>query len=274
VITAENLKFLQQHVYSGSGIVLDETKRYLLEARLGPIAARENLSSLNHLCQVLLQSRHTPLHEEVVEVMTTNETLFFRDTVPFEILRNRVLPELIAKRRAVRTLNVWSAASSTGQEIYSVAILLRELGLDEWTIRLLGTDLADKVLAKARSGRYLQLEVNRGVSPQVLSRYFEQDGGYWVIRPELRKMVRFERFDLRRSASSLGLFDIVLCRNVLIYFDSSTKRKVLSNIREVMRSDAYLLLGTAESAVDWPELFDRYAPGGPGWFQPSLVRKA
>ncbi len=255
-ISAENYAFLQDRIYRDSGIVLDQTKQYLIEARLMPIVREEKLGSLNNLCIRLRRTESTLLSRQVVEAMTTNETLFFRDAPVFDRLRDSVLPALVEKRKASRTLNIWSAAASSGQEAYSLAILLSEMGLGDWKIRIVGTDLNNQILEKARNGSYIQLEVNRGLPAKYLVKYFERTGLEWRVKPELRRMMEFRNFDLRQSMRGLGAFDLVLCRNVLIYFDVKTKKQILSDIRSVLNPGATLILGSAETTLG---LDDKYA---------------
>lgn len=256
-ISRENYVFLQQHVYRTSGIVLDEHKRYLLEARLLPIVRKENMRTINDLCALLRATGPGRVFQEVAEAMTTNETLFFRDSSPFKIMFECLLPPLIEERKKTRRLTLWSAAASSGQEAYSLAMLLMEAGLEEWKIDILGTDLSEKVLARAREASYTQIEVNRGLSAARLVKYFNRKGLEWQVKDELRNIVRFQTFDLRQSMRSLGPFDFVLCRNVLIYFDTETKKKILREIEGTLHTDGYLLLGAAETTMNLIDSFER-----------------
>ncbi len=246
-ITPENYQFLQREVYRDSGIVLDETKRYLIEMRLAPILEREQISTINDLCALLRATASSALRQTVVEAMTTNETYFFRDDPPFQALKKTVLPELIEKRRSVRKLSIWSAASSSGQEAYSIAMLLLEFGLTDWDIRILGTDLSRHMLKRARAGRYKQVEINRGLPPEYLAKYFRRVDAEYQINERVRNMTEFTRFDLRQSMAGLGPFDFVFCRNVLIYFDLETKKKILAELSKTLQPKGLLLLGCAES---------------------------
>jgi chemotaxis protein methyltransferase CheR len=254
-ITAENYAYLQNQVYKESGIVLDETKLYLLESRLMPIVQKNQLGGLNDLCALLKAVHGLPLRQQVVEAMTTNETLFFRDVTVFDALQKTVLPELIEIRKATRILNFWSAAASSGQEAYSLAMLLLETGLGAWKIRILGTDLNHQILERARTGRYLQIEVNRGLPAKHLVKYFYRVGLEWQIKDEVRRMVDFQPFDLRMSMRTMGPFDIIFCRNVLIYFDVETKKKILAELRGALYHKGLLLLGTAESTLNLDSQF-------------------
>lgn len=266
-ISKENYSFLQQYVYKSSGIVLDDSKQYLIEARLLPIVRVEKLRTINDLCTILRTTCPGTLARDVLDAMTTNETLFFRDAVPFKALRQTILPALIAERSASRRLSFWSAAASSGQEAHTLAMMLLEMGLADWKIDLLGTDISEKMVARARAGRYLQIEVNRGLPAQQLVKYFTRDGQEWQIKDEVRRMVSFERFDLRRSMRSFGPFDIVLCRNVLIYFDVPTKQQILNEIAGTLHTRGYLLLGAAETTMNITEAFDRCSIDGASFYQ-------
>lgn len=266
-ITSENYGFLQRWIHQETGIVLDEGKRYLVDARLTPLVRDEGLGSLNDLCQLLRATAAPHLNRKVAEAMTTNETLFFRDLAPFEALRQTIVPELIERNRATRTLRFWSAAASTGQEAYSLAMMLAEMGLEDWNIRIFGTDLSEQVLERAREARYLQIEVNRGLPARLLVKYFEREGLEWKVQERLRRMVRFERRDLREPMTSIGMFDVVLCRNVLIYFDVETKKRILKQLRSRIEPQGYLLLGAAETTFGLDDKFERRPINGAVFYQ-------
>jgi chemotaxis protein methyltransferase CheR len=238
---------MQQYIYERSGIVLDADKHYLLESRLLPILRQGQLETLDALCHHLRTERHSVLTRQVVDAMTTNETLFFRDPPMFDVLRARILPALLDRRKGRRRLRIWSAASSSGQEAYSLAMLLLEMRIDPRELEIFATDLSEKMLEKARDGRYVQFEVNRGLPASCLVRYFTREGLDWRIREHVRRMVRFERFDLRGNMASLGSFDLVLCRNVLIYFDQETREAIFDSIGKILHPGGVLLLGGAES---------------------------
>jgi chemotaxis protein methyltransferase CheR len=260
-ITDENFAFLQQQIYRDSGIVLEAGKQYLVEARLAPILREHGLGSINDLCALLRAVANDGLRRKVVEAMTTNETQFFREPAQYEALRTTVLAELLAQRRSPRPLSCWSAAASTGQEAYSLAMLAAEIGLGSWEMQILGTDLAESVLERARLARYTQLEVNRGLPAAYLVKFFTRQGLEWVLKDEIRSRVRFQRHDLRDSARHLGPFDLVFCRNVLIYFDTETKRRILRQVRDAMYPGGYLLLGAVETILDLEDLFERKRVG-------------
>ena len=266
-ISRENYGFLQQYVYRTSGIVLDDNKHYLLEARLAPIVRRENLKTINDLCALIRATTGGRVSQEVVEAMTTNETLFFRDAIPFKVLRNQLLPPLIAARSQSRKLSFWSAASSSGQEAYSLAMMLCEMGLQDWNIEIRGTDLNERMVERARLGSYVQIEVNRGLPATHLVKYFERHGLEWRVKDSLRRMVRFERFDLRQPMGLMGPFDFVLCRNVLIYFDVETKKKILAEMAKTIVRGGHLLLGAAETTMNLSDAFERDAFEGVSFYK-------
>jgi chemotaxis protein methyltransferase CheR len=256
-LTDLNYRFLREHLYRESGIVLENGKHYLLESRLIPLVKRHSLLTLNDLCAVLQRNPRSHLHREVVEAMTTNETMFFRDSALWEDLKTNILPELVSYRKTARRLRFWSAASSSGQEAHSLAIALLEMGLAGWDIQILGTDLSQQMVEKACQGQYSQLEVNRGMPTQLLVKYFVRDGLHWRIKDEPRRFVRFQQFDLRQRHNALGPFDIVFCRNVLIYFDVPTKQKILKELRQTIFRGGYLVLGSAETTLNVDESFKR-----------------
>jgi chemotaxis protein methyltransferase CheR len=237
--------------------VLDDTKQYLFQSRLAPIVKQFSLGSINELCTLLHGAGDSDLGRQVVEAMTTNETYFFRDPAQYEAIRKLLLPRLIAERKDTKRLRFWSAASSTGQEAYSLAILLIEAGLQDWNIQILGTDFSSKVVERARSGVFQQIEVNRGLPVSLLIKHFRRSGLEWQIGDAIRRMAQFETIDLRKSMRALGPFDLVFCRNVLIYFDAATKQKIVKELHSTLSRGGWLLLGGAESAFALDELFER-----------------
>jgi chemotaxis protein methyltransferase CheR len=242
-----------------SGLVLPEGKGYLVDSRLMPIVRRRGLQDLDDLVAKLLTDKNG-LVKEVTDAMTTNESLFFRDMRPFDLFRNEILPEKLKSRATTRRLRIWCAACSTGQEPYSLAMILREeaVKLQGWTIDILGTDLSSEVIERAREGVYSQFEVQRGLPIQFLVKYFTQIGDTsWRINDTLRSMVKFREYNLLDNLASLGSFDIVFCRNVLIYFDAETKRQVLDSISRLLPPDGVLYLGGAETVIG---VNDRFKP--------------
>lgn len=261
-ILPDNYRFLQDYIYRESGIVIDADKHYLLEARLLPVAKKRQVSSINDLCQLLKATAGGgDLRQQVVEAMTTHETLFFRDLPQYDALRTTILPPLIEQRKATKRLSFWSAAASSGQESYSLAMMLLEMGLRDWRIEILGTDLSDTILDRARAGRFMQIEVNRGLPVSYLVKYFTRHSLEWELKEEVRKMVTFKRLDLRDNLRTLGPFDIVFCRNVLIYFDTDTKRQILQKIKDTIHHGGYLLLGGAETTLSLLDSLERVTVG-------------
>ena len=260
-IHSDNYRFLQEHVYSQAGIVLEHDKHYLFESRLAPIVRQLGLGSINDLCALLQATRDQGVGRQVVEAMTTNETYFFRDPAHYEAIRTVLLPRLKDERQDTKRLRFWSAAASTGQEAYSLAMLLLGCGLSDWSIQILGTDFSSQVLERARSGKYQQIEVNRGLPAACLVRHFRRAGVDWELSETVRRMVRFETIDLRQSMRALGPFDLVFCRNVMIYFDAETKRSILSEIHGTLFRGGWLLLGGAETAFGMEDKFERQTVG-------------
>ncbi len=263
-LTAEHYRFLQRHIQLASGIVLADDKHYLLEARLAPILRQRQISSLADLCFLLQRAGGDCLTQEVVDAIATNETFFFRDVQVWTALKQSVLPKLMERRRSRRSLNCWSAAASTGQEAYSLLMTLLDAGLQDWNLEILGTDISFRVIERARRGLYTQTEVNRGLPASCLVKYFTQAGHNWQIHDKLRSRLRFEQLDLRDSLRNLGPFDLVLCRNVLIYFSDETQTQILREISRRLSAGGYLVLGCAETVRIpqpglIPEIFERTA---------------
>lgn len=258
-LAAAEFDYVRKLVLDKSAIVLEPTKGYLVESRLTPLVRKAGCTSLSELVARLRENKDRGLHREVVEAMTTNETSFFRDRNPFDALRDLVLPELIKARAAERRLSIWSAASSTGQEAYSIAMLLREEfpALSGWNVRILGTDLSEEVLEKARAGRYGQVEMNRGLPSPLLLKYFSRDGLNWIISGDLRRMVEFQQMNLAIEWPALPRMDVVFLRNVLIYFNAETKKRILANVRSILRPGGRLFLGGAETTINLDDNYER-----------------
>jgi chemotaxis protein methyltransferase CheR len=249
-LSVANCDFLRQYIHQSSGVFLEGDKRYLLEARLTPVADRRGLASLDALCDSLRRSRDRDLRQEVVEAMTTHETFFFRDPIQYEVLRTTIIPLLLKKNISSRLIHCWSAAASSGQEAYSLALLWLSMGLTGWTLEILGTDLSEQILVRAREARFHQIEVDRGVSQGQMQRYFLCQGTDWQLAEEVRRMVTFAQLDLRQGVRGLGSFDVIFCRNVLIYFDVETKERVLQDIHSTLKPGGYLFLGNTESTLN------------------------
>ncbi len=261
-IRSENYRFLQEHVYAQAGIVLEDDKHYLFESRLGPIVRQLGLGTINDLCALIQATSETEVGRRVAEAMTTNETYFFRDPAQFEAIRTVLLPRLKESRRDTKKLRFWSAAASTGQEAYSLAMLLLAEALSDWDIQILGTDFSSQVLERARSGKYQQIEVNRGLPAALLVKYFRRSGMDWQLSDLVRWMAHFETIDLRKSMRALGPFDLVFCRNVMIYFDAGTRKEILKELHGTLFRGGWLLLGGAETAFGVEEWFERQIVGG------------
>ena len=250
-----DFEVLRQLLNRRSGLSLDAEKAYLAESRLQPLVQQLGLSGLGGLVKMLLSGGHADLEREVVEAMTTNETFFFRDRVPFDNFRKVIIPYLLQARRDVRQIRIWCAACSTGQEPYSLAMLLDEEAhrLAGWKIEILATDLSRSVVNTARQGVYSQFEIQRGLPITQLLRYFRQEGERWCINEHLRSRIRFEEFNLLSDYAPLGRFDVILCRNVLIYFDVPTKKVVLDRMAKILAPDGFFIMGAAETVIGLTE---------------------
>ncbi len=258
-LSSPSFDFIRAVLRERSGHYLDDDKAYLVETRLLPVARRHGLASIDDLVQRLRSRPNEKLLSELVEAMTINETFFFRDGHPFDALRQTVLPELIRLRSSARYLNIWSAACSSGQEAYSIAIMLCHdfPTLAGWNVRLIASDISTAMLERARRGRYSELEVARGLTPELRHRYFKHHKDGWHIRDELRRMVEFRPINLSGPWPELPPLDLILLRNVLIYFDVPTRQEILRKVRRVLQPDGYLLLGGAETTHN---LDDAFAP--------------
>ncbi len=266
-IDREGFEYVSTLVRNDAGLVLETGKEYLVEARLRPLAQEAGLTSVQAFIQQLRMPAGSGMRRRVIEAMTTNETSFFRDMHPFESLKKKILPVAIANRRDEKRLNIWSAACSTGQEPYTIAMIIKEHfpELATWSCRIIATDLSREVLAKAQSGRYSQLEVNRGMPVQYLSRYFVRDKLDWEIKKELRAMVEFIEMNLTRAWPPLPRVDIIFLRNVLIYFDVGVKRQIFEGMHRQLRNDGYLLLGNCETTLGIHDGFERLPDDKGGW---------
>jgi len=258
-LTPDVVSYVCTMVRERSAIELEASKSYLIEARLLPLAKQHGFASTNDFIHGVRVKRQPDLERRVVEAMTTNETSFFRDTHPFTALRTKILPGICASREASRSLNIWSAACSTGQELYSIAMLIRDHfpNLVTWNVRLVGTDLSEDVLNRAREAKFSQIEVNRGLPAQLLLKYFDRQGMTWQIKPDLRALATFTKLNLIERWPTLHQMDVVFLRNVLIYFSPDTKRDILRKVREVMAPQAILFLGAAETTMGLDASFER-----------------
>ncbi|MCB0325461.1 MAG: protein-glutamate O-methyltransferase CheR [Bdellovibrionales bacterium] len=263
-LSVEEFSFVSELVRAEAAIVLEQGKEYLVTSRLGPLAKREGFETLGALIATLRQNQFGPLREKVVDAMTTNETSFFRDITPFEVLKKTVLPDLIEKRRAEKKLALWCAASSSGQEPYSVAMLIKENfpELATWSLSFIATDYSKEMLAQAKNGVYNQAAVNRGLPAKYLVRYFEKHGTDWQVKQEIRSMIQYRELNLVKPFTGIGRVDIVFIRNVLIYFEPEIKRQIFGKVHGVLKSDGYLFLGGAETPLNLDDRFVRAAAGG------------
>ncbi len=258
MLRPEDFDFVARTLKERSGLVITRDKAYLLESRLMPLARKRGLKGLEDLVAAM-KNRDESMVRDVTEAMTTNESFFFRDAKPFDQFRDVVLPNMMQARATKRSFRIWSAACSSGQEAYSLAMVLKEQAakLAGWRIEIVGTDISMEMLEKAKAGLYSQFEVQRGLPIQMLVKYFKKKDESWQIDPSLRAMVQFRDYNLLHDLRGLGQFDIVFCRNVLIYFDQQTKTRVLENISKQMPDDGYLYLGGAETVLG---ISDRFRP--------------
>ena len=267
-ITIADFDYIRKLVYDRTGVFLSEEKMYLVESRLGMLAKEAGANSVSGLVAELKQikqKRFNPLYESTVEAMMTNETFFFRDVNPFEILKTSVVPKLLKQRQgdslrdsyAARTLNIWCAACSSGQEPYSIAMLLREYfpQLATNQVQIIGSDISTAMLKRANSGCYAQHEVVRGLPPAFLHKYFDQCGKEWLLKEEVRRAIEFRQINLTEPFGSIPKMDIIFMRNVLIYFDLQTKKSILAKVRRVLQPDGYLFLGGGETTVNLDPAF-------------------
>lgn len=261
-VTPEDFKIISKYILDISGIALDVGKEYLIETRLNPLINKLGVSSYSELVQKAKANFKKEIENEIIDAISTNETYFFRDKSPFELLQYKIFPDLIDKRSkkspsAKPIIRLWSAANSTGQEIYSIAMTLIEMGVtpDKYNIRLFGTDISDAAIAQASYGLYNKFEVARGLDERRLKRYFDIKDDRYKIKDEVRVMAQFKKMNLMVPFIGLGKFDIVLCRNVMIYFTTADRKRIYHNISKVLEPDGYLLIGSTESLVNETDLF-------------------
>jgi chemotaxis protein methyltransferase CheR len=275
-ISAATFDFVRTLICDQAGIILERDKQYLVEARLMPVARKQGYDSADALVTQVSRTNDAALRQSVIEAMTTNETTFFRDGEPFEALRKHVIPDLVAKRAAVKDLRIWCGAASTGQEPYSLAMLLLEdfPQLASWRVTIHATDLSEEVLARARKGRYTQLEVNRGLPITYLVKHFDKQGLEWELKPRVKERVNFDKLNLVKPwPGVMGPFDLVMLRNVMIYFDVPTKAQILDRMHRVLRSDGYLFLGSAETTMGIHDGYERQPWGKTGFYRPSTAAR-
>ena len=272
-MTPLDYEFLRKLLKERSGLDLSPDKQYLVESRLVPLARKAGLTGITELAQKMKAGGAEALTAEVVEAMTTNETFFFRDKLPFDHLREAMLPAVLQARSARRALRIWCAASSTGQEPYSIAMCLKALGpaIAGWRVEILATDLSQGVLEKSKAGIFSQFEVQRGLPIQMLVKHFTQVGDMWQLNPDIRAMVQHRQLNLLQDFGHLGMFDVIFCRNVLIYFDQDTKANIFERLSKVLEPDGFMVLGAAESVVGISDAFKPH-PDRRGLYRPNAVR--
>ncbi|MFO7748991.1 MAG: CheR family methyltransferase [Desulfobacteraceae bacterium] len=261
-ITSQEFDSFSKYILEISGIALAKGKEYLVETRLNPVLAEIKCTSYSELLKKARSDVKKEVEKKIIDAISTNETYFFRDKAPFELLQYKIIPDLIDRRSKNKTglkpsIRLWSAASSTGQEIYSIAMALNEMNITPKTynIKLLGTDISDAAVAQASYGQYNKFEIARGLDQKRLNRYFTPRGDNWRIKDEIRFMAQFKKMNLMKPFTGLGKFDIILCRNVMIYFTSEDRRKIYSNIARVLEPDGYLIIGSTESLANDSDLF-------------------
>jgi chemotaxis protein methyltransferase CheR len=271
-VTPPDYEYLRKLLKDHSGLDLSADKQYLIESRLLPLARKAGLAGISELAQKM-KAGSTSLITQVVEAMTTNETFFFRDKVPFDHFRDSIMPEVLQARAGRKSIRIWCAAGSTGQEPYSLAMCVKEMSaaLSSWRVEIIATDLSQEVLEKSKAGVYSQFEVQRGLPIQMLVKYFKQTGEFWQINADMRAMVQHRQLNLLQDFSSLGTFDVIFCRNVLIYFDQDTKVNIFNRLAKTMESDGFLVLGAAETVVGLTDVFKPF-PDRRGLYRPSGAR--
>jgi chemotaxis protein methyltransferase CheR len=273
-VTPPDYEYLRKFLKDRSGLDLSADKQYLIESRLLPLSRKAGLAGIAELVQKM-KGGSASITDQVVEAMTTNETFFFRDKVPFDHFRGSIMPEILQARAARKSVRIWCAAGSTGQEPYSLAMCLKEMGaaLAGWRVEIIATDLSQEVLEKSKAGIYSQFEVQRGLPIQMLVKYFKQTGEFWQLNPDIRAMVQHRQLNLLHDFGQLGTFDVIFCRNVLIYFDQDTKINIFGRLAKATESDGFLVLGAAETVVGLTDVFKPF-PDRRGVYRPNGARSA
>ena len=257
-IQASDFKYISDFIKKEAGIVLAPGKEYLVENRLTMLAMTLKIENIEKLITKLREENSDNLKQKVVDALTTNETSFFRDKHPFESLKSSILPEIIKKRAAIRQLNIWCAASSSGQEPYTLAMVLDQIPvLKGWKINFIASDISEEMLERCRQGIYTQLEVGRGLPPNLLPRYFSRHKNCWQIKPELRGMIDFRIFNLCKQWPFMVNMDIIFLRHVLVYFNELTKREILGKVRKLLKPDGYLFVGSGDNPENLDKKFVR-----------------
>jgi chemotaxis protein methyltransferase CheR len=273
-VNPPDYEYLRKLLRDHSGLDLSADKQYLIESRLLPLSRKVGLAGISELVQKMKGGSASTI-TQVVEAMTTNETFFFRDKVPFDHFRQSIMPEMLKARAGRKSIRIWCAAGSTGQEPYSLAMCLKEMSaaLTGWRLEIIATELSQEVLEKSKAGIYSQFEVQRGLPIQLLVKYFKQTGEVWQVNADLRAMVQHRQLNLLHDFSQLGVFDVIFCRNVLIYFDQDTKINIFNRLAKVTDPEGFLVLGAAETVVGLTDAF-RPFPDRRGLYRPNAVRAA
>jgi chemotaxis protein methyltransferase CheR len=271
-VTPPDYEYLRKLLKDNSGLDLSADKQYLIESRLLPLSRKCGVAGISELV-LKMKGGSAAIITQVVEAMTTNETFFFRDKVPFDHFRDAIMPEILQARAGRRSIRIWCAAGSTGQEPYSLAMCLKEMSAatSGWRIEILATDLSQDVLEKSKAGIYSQFEVQRGLPIQMLVKYFKQTGELWQVNPDIRAMVQHRQLNLLHDFSQLGTFDVIFCRNVLIYFDQDTKINIFNRLAKITESDGFLVLGAAETVVGLTDAYKPF-PERRGLYRPNGAR--
>jgi chemotaxis protein methyltransferase CheR len=273
-LTAQEFAFISGLVRRDAAIVLETGKEYLVEARLLPLARQSGIPTVSEFVSRAQNRPEPDTHRRIVDALTTNETSFFRDGEPFTQLASTIVPDLVSRRGNTRNLKVWSAACSSGQEPYTLAMVLQDALPSGWSFDIIGSDISTEMVTRAETGEYSQLEVNRGLPAALLVRHFERAGTHWRVSQSIRKPVTFRRLNLAAPLPAMGPFDIVFIRNVLIYFDVDTKRQVLQRVGTTLRPDGWLFLGSAETTIGIDDTFERVVAGRTSAYRPRAAANA
>lgn len=275
-ISSEDLGFICDLVRERSAIVLEPEKAYLVQSRLEPLAKSEKLGTLAEFVRTLRHLPYGPLHKKVVDAMTTNETSFFRDLVPFQALREHIVPALLKQNRTIQRLRIWCGASSSGQEPYSIlfTVLDHFPELQSWDMQVIATDISQEMVIRCQEGQYSQLEVNRGLTDPVLKKYFLQNDRGWKVRDDVRSKIECREMNLAGPWPAFPKLDLVFLRNVMIYFDLHTKKRILGNIRGLLEPHGYLVLGASESTMNLDDQYERWTISGTSVYRLKKERDA
>lgn len=267
----EEFLFFCELVKRNSGIHLEKGKEYLIKARLSDVAQTLGCSNFTDFYQRVKSNPTSDIIDKIIEAITTPETCFFRDISPFEALKTHILPEIAKRKKKVKSLRIWSAASSTGQEAYSVAMAIQDMGdlFKDWNVHILGTDISNRVLKIARSANYSKHEISRGMPVTLLSKYFKENSNEWALDEEIKRMVDFKKFNLFDGFSGFGMFDIIFCRNVLIYFETSAKKSILDRMSQNLDRNGFLVLGSTETVFGITKSYERKSFGRFACYQVS-----